>query len=90
MSDLPKICEDRRTLAKEAFAAADLTGLKRLFDQAQQDIADLVKGFHVYASRDDKYPPHASDDVIAAMHDVALAAIQLARDVAVGQAAKTD
>ena len=75
--------EQRMSLAEEALEKTDAAALKRLYDQAEKDVATLVDGMSVMVKHDKlgPRPEGPSDDAVKAMRDVAMAAIELAREV---------
>ena len=73
---------NRLALADEALNVADCEALRRMYQESEDNIESLVKGFSVMIDGGRAHPL-PTQGTIEAMRDVALAAIQLARDVAI-------
>lgn len=82
-----KQLKEVRTLADEALAAANATELYRLLLKSQEDYVDLLMGFNglvsVYAGNKEREPKEEDAPAIAAMRDVAMGAIDLAKSLIV-------
>ena len=71
---------ERFKSADDALAKADVQALKNLHEQAEEDLITMVGALSAM-SRADQLSPRPSNSSINAMRDVALAAIDLAKNV---------
>ena len=79
---MPKPIDDRQMRAAEAIKTADITAMKQLFDESNHDLEMMFKSVEIMLEHK-KLGPMPSDCGINAMKDVALAAIDLAKFVAI-------
>jgi len=80
----PPGSQKRESLAEKAIEKADAKSLGRLYKEAEKDVETLANGLAVLCKMEKTGPlPPPNDTLIESMRDVALAAIQLARDVAI-------
>jgi len=66
---------------KEIIERADIGALKKLYDQAENDLVTIVNAMEAM-NRTGNLSPMQNENGINAMRDVALAAIELAKNVA--------
>ena len=78
---MTKITKDAKTEADKALDDADIKSLHRLFNEKCEQVEALAGGMGALVDTG-KTSPRESDNTISAMRDIALAAIELAKDVA--------
>ena len=76
-----KTTKDAKTEADKALDDADIKSLYRLFNEKCKQVEALAGGLGAMVDTG-KTSPRESDNTISAMRDIALAAIELAKDVA--------